>query len=266
MALGQARFTSNITQESQVLTFWVVHFGDHNVAGGVQPGEESAGYSDLLEKINDSFARVDIPEVVRLLDQRFGRTYSLRSLFRDEQRRIVRKILSSTVAEAEAAYLQLYENHAALMRFISRLGTPVPREFTAAIEYAINVLLKRAFNAEELDADRIKALVREAKISNVPLDRTALEFSLRQKVDELSSRFASDPSNIEKLNEMRAALKMVRMMPFPVDVWTAQNFVYAIQSGLYQRMRRRAQRGDARAKAWVDDYLTLSELLSIRVG
>ena len=106
MALGQARFTSNITQESQVLTFWVVHFGDHNVAGGVQPAQEAGSYQDLLDKINDSFARVDIPEVVRLLDQRFGRTYSLRSLFRDEQRRIVNTILSSTVAEAEAAYLQ----------------------------------------------------------------------------------------------------------------------------------------------------------------
>ena len=35
MALGQARFTSKVTQESEVLTFWVVHFGDHNVAGGV---------------------------------------------------------------------------------------------------------------------------------------------------------------------------------------------------------------------------------------
>ena len=49
----------------------------------------------MLESIRDSFARVDIPEVVRLLDKRFGEnTYSLRSLFRDEQRRILKVILS----------------------------------------------------------------------------------------------------------------------------------------------------------------------------
>jgi hypothetical protein len=266
MALGQARFTSKITQESEILTFWVVHFGDHNVAGGVQPVEAAAGYQELLEKINDSFARVDIPEVVRLLDQRFSKTYSLRSLFRDEQRRIVNTILSSTVAEAEAAYLQLYENHAALMRFIARLGTPVPREFTAAIEYAINGLLKRALSTEELDGDRIRSLLREAQSGNVPLDRTTLEFSLRKKIEEFSNRFASDPSSVEKLDEFRAALMIVKQMPFPVDLWAAQNHVYAIQSGLYQRTRRRAQRGDARAKTWVDGYLDLSELLSIRVA
>ncbi|MCU1292578.1 MAG: glycoside hydrolase family 57 [Bryobacterales bacterium] len=265
MALGNARFTSKVTQESEVLTFWVVHFGDHNVAGGVQSAEEGGGYQDLLDRIRDSFERVDIPEVVRLLDKRFGKTYSLRSLFRDEQRRIVKYILSTTVAEAEAAYLQLYDHHAALMRFITRLGTPMPREFTAAIDYGINSMLRRACSNGELDGERIGAYLREALASNVMLDKTTLEFSLRQKIEALAVRFASDPSSIEKLDGLRSGLKIARQMPFIVDVWSAQNHVYAIQGGLYERMRRRALRGDSKAKVWLDAYLQLSELLMIRV-
>ncbi len=266
MAFGQARFTSQVTQESEVLTFWVVHFGDHNVAGGVQKADGSAAYNDMLESLSESFARVDIPEVVRLLDKRFGeKTYSLRSLFRDEQRRIVKSILSSTVAEAEAAYLQLYEHHAALMRFITSLGTPMPREFAAAVEYAINSLLRRACSAEELDAERIKNLSREAHSSNVSLDNTTLEFLLRRKVETLAQRFAADPSNIDKLNDLRNALRIVKQMPFVVNLWSAQNHVYAIQNGLYQRMRKKAQRGDIKAQIWVDSYLNLCELLTIFV-
>lgn len=266
MAIGQARFTSKVTQESEVLTFWVVHFGDHNVAGGVQKSTGITGYQDMLDSISESFARVDIPEVVRLLDRRFGeRTYSLRSLFRDEQRRIVSAILSSTVAEAEAAYLQLYEQHAALMRFITSLGTPMPREFMAAVEYAINSLLRRACSAEELDAERIRNLLREAQGSNITLDKTTLEFLLRKRVDALAVRFAADPSSLEKLNDLRKALLIVKQMPFPVNLWSAQNHVYGIQSGLFQRTRRRAQRGDAKAQIWMDDFLALNELLSIKV-
>ncbi len=266
MALGKARFTSKVTQESEILTFWVVHFGDHNVAGGVRPAEEMDGYENLLDGISDSFERVDIPEVVRLLDKRFGKTYSLRSLFRDEQRRIVRSILSTTVAEAEAAYLQLYEHHAALMRFITRLGTPMPREFTAAIEYGINSLLRRACSCDELDGERISAYLREANASNVTLDKTTLEFSLRRKTEALAIRFAADPASIEKLEELRKALQIVRQMPFAVDLWSSQNHVYAIQDGLHQRMRRRAARGDGRAKSWVETYQQLNELLSIRLS
>ena len=266
MALGQARFTSKITQESEVLTFWVVHFGDHNVAGGVQKSAGITGYQDMLDSISESFSRLDIPEVVRLLDKRFGeKTYSLRSLFRDEQRRIVRAILSSTVAEAEAAYLQLYEHHAALMRFITSLGTPMPREFTAAVEYALNSLLRRACSNEELDSERIHNLLREAQGSNVSLEKTTLEFLLRRKVETLATRFAADPTSLDKLNDLRNALTIIKQMPFPVNLWSAQNYVYAIQAGLFQRTRKRAQRGDAKAQSWVDNYLHLCDLLSIRI-
>ena len=244
----------------------VVHFGDHNVAGGVQKVDGLAGYQDMLAAIGNSFDQVDIPEVVRLLDKRFGdRTYSLRSLFRDEQRRIVRTILSATIAEAEAAYLQLYENHAALMRFITSLGTPMPREFTAALEYALNSLLRRACSNEELDGDRIQNLLREAQTSNINLDKTTLEFLLRRKVEALAGRFSADPSNVNKLNDLQRALQIVKKMPFAVNLWSAQNHIYAIQTGLYQRIRRKAQRGDANAQVWSDAFVGLCELLAIRV-
>ena len=266
MAVGQARFTSKVTQECEVLVFWVVHFGDHNVAGGVQKAVHPESFRETLDEISDSFSRVDIPEVVRLLDKRFGgKTYSLRSLFRDEQRRIVRTILSSTVAEAESAYLQLYDHHAALMRFIASLGTPMPREFSAAVEYAINSMLRRACSSDELDSERVHNLLKEARASNVSLDKTTLEFLLRRKLEILASRFAADPGNLDKLTALQRALTIVKQLPFSVDIWSAQNHVYAIQSGLYPRTLKKAGRGDVRAKSWIESYLNLSDLLSIRV-
>ncbi len=266
MVLGQASFTSKITQECETLTFWVVHFGDHNVAGGVKKFEGESVYEGLLEALSESFARVDIPEVVRLLDRRFGeKTYSLRSLFRDEQRRIVRTILSSTVAEAEAAYLQLYEHHAALMRFISSLGTPMPREFTAAVEYALNSLLRRACSAEELDGERIRNLLREAQASNITLDKTTLEFLLRHKIETLARQFAADAASFEKLERLEHTLRIVKQTPFLVNLWSVQNDVYAIQGTVYPRIRKRAARGDSKAQNWNGAYLRLCELLSIQV-
>ena len=267
MALGQASFTSKITQECELLTFWVVHFGDHNVAGGVRRSQGCSAYQDLIEALSESFSRVDIPEVVRLLDRRFGeKTYSLRSLFRDEQRRIVRTILSSTVAEAEAAYLQIYEHHAALMRFISSLGTPMPREFTAAVEYALNSLLRRACSAEALDGERIRSLLREAQTSSTNLDKTTLEFLLRHKLEGIARQFAADTANLHKLEHLENTLCIVQQMPFPVNLWSVQNEVYALQDTVHARIRRRASRGDLKAQNWSDAYLRLSELLSIRVA
>ena len=57
----------------------------------------------------------------------------------------------------------------------------------------------------------------------------------------------------------------MKQMPFAVILWSAQNHVYAVQAGLFQRLRKKAQRGEEQAKVWVDNYMALSELLSIRV-
>jgi hypothetical protein len=81
----------------------------------------------------------------------------------------------------------------------------------------------------------------------------------------LSQQFTLEPTNVEKMQELQSALRIVREMPFSVNLWSAQNHVYAIQSGLYQRIRRKAQRGDASAQLWMENYTVLSDLLSIRL-
>jgi hypothetical protein len=70
---------------------------------------------------------------------------------------------------------------------------------------------------------------------------------------------------LTKLQDLHKCLTIVKQMPFPVNLWAAQNHVYAIQGRLYPRLRRRAQRGDARAQQWLDQYVSLSELMSIRL-
>ena len=47
-----------------------------------------------------------------MLERHFGEsTFSLRSIFHDDQRKILNMLMKSTVAESEAVYKQLYERH-----------------------------------------------------------------------------------------------------------------------------------------------------------
>jgi len=151
------------------------------------------------------------------------------------------------------------------MRFITSLGSPMPREFIAAVEYALNTLLRRACSAEPLDGDRIRSLIREAQASNVTLDRTTLEFQLRRKIEATAASFAAEPSSLVKLQALQNVLRVASFMPFSVNLWAAQNHVYATRTGLFQRTRKKAHRGDTRAQAWVDEFLMLCKQLCIHV-
>src|SRR5262249_47659340 len=94
LVVGRARMTSEITRESALLSFGAIHFGDHHVNGGVRPFESPEDYAALVWQLTEAFQRADFSELVRLLDRGFGEaTYSLRSLFRDEQRKITKRVL-----------------------------------------------------------------------------------------------------------------------------------------------------------------------------
>ena len=88
LAVGHARVSSRITWEAMALSFGVLHFGDHNLNASVRRFVEEHIYENIVGELVDMFARADLTETLRILDRYFeGATYSLKSLFRDEQRR-----------------------------------------------------------------------------------------------------------------------------------------------------------------------------------
>src|ERR1043166_4556015 len=90
MSVGQVKLTSEVTRESATLSYGVLHMGDHNVKAGVRRLDGDEAPQNLTQEAVEPFLRADFPEVIRLIDRRFGDArYSIRSLFRDEQRQIL---------------------------------------------------------------------------------------------------------------------------------------------------------------------------------
>jgi alpha-amylase/alpha-mannosidase (GH57 family) len=266
LAVGRARIASEITRESALLTFGVLHFGDHNLSGGVRDFAGEEAYESLVQEMAETFSRADYPELVRFLDKNFGAsTYSLASLFRDEQRRILSRILDSTLAEAEAVYRDLYEHHAPLMRFLTYLRIPLPRAFWTAAEVVLNADLRRAFEAEALDLDHIRGILEGVRIWQIDLDTAGLGYSLKRSIERVADHFREQPSELSRLDTLDAAVGLARSLPFEVDLWMPQNVHYELLQTLYPKFRERAEQGDEAAQAWVSHFLTLGEKLLVRV-
>ncbi|MGH9631412.1 MAG: DUF3536 domain-containing protein [Bryobacteraceae bacterium] len=266
LALGKAQFISEVTQEKGLITFGVLHFGDHNLNGGVREFQGEGEYENLVQAAMQAFSRADIPEVIRQLDKGFGaHTYSLKSLFKDERRKILDEILNSTLEEAETAYRQLYENHAPLMRFLRDLPTPLPKAFRTTAEYALNSYLRRAFASEDLDIPRIQSILDEARIGEVDLDATTLEYTLRQKLESLARTFAKEPADLVELQRLAAGVSLLSLLPFTVTLWSVQNVCYELLQTRYRSQKRKAHQGDPDAQAWVGHFKRLAHDLCLHV-
>jgi alpha-amylase/alpha-mannosidase (GH57 family) len=225
LANGCVQLRSTITQESAALDFSVLHLGDHNVTAGIRPADSSS--EEDQKKLVAAFSQADTAEVIRLLDQVYGKkTFSLRQLFRDEQRKITNLILNESLSSAAAVYRTFFESQAPLIRFLNGLEIPVPAALKSAAEIALNNQLEQSLDRPDLDLDSLQGLLREAAATKITLDSTTLEYKVRKRLEKDAADFAANPSDPVLIERIIKLLDLIPTLPFPVVLWEAQNVVY----------------------------------------
>jgi alpha-amylase/alpha-mannosidase (GH57 family) len=266
LLVGRARMTSDITRESVRVSFGVLHFGDHNINAGVCLFQGESMYEAVIEALAAAFAGADFPEVLRLLDRHFGEsTYSLRTLFRDEQRKVIDVILAATLVETETIYRQIYEHRAPLMRFLAGLNTPLPGAFLAAAEFILNVDLRRAFEVLPLAPESIKTLLHAAQTEGISLDGPTLAYAFNHTMRRLVDQLQEQPADLVLLLQLEDAVDLLPLLPFEVDIWKAQNVCYELSRTMSPVFHNRAALGDIQAAEWLEHFREVGDKLRVRV-
>jgi hypothetical protein len=262
LAVGRAQVCSRITRECGQFTFAVLHMGDHTLNAGVRQYGGEDLYRGTVNELNAAFSRGDIPSVIRILDHNFGGAlYSLKSLFRDEQRRIMDRVLESTLQEAEVSLRALYEHHAPLLRYLSDVNYPRPKALIAAAEFVVNASLKREFRNEFLDLGEVKNLLQQAKQEAVQLDSEGLAFFMTRKLNGLMQQLRRHPQNLGLLKKILSLIGLLKELPFAVNLWRVENLYYQISRTTYPELVATGQA----STEWSDNFLELGRALRIRV-
>jgi alpha-amylase/alpha-mannosidase (GH57 family) len=266
LAIGHARFSSEITRVTETLVFSALHLGDHNLNCGIAPFAGEEAFQKMVSELTAAFSRADLPETLRLMDKEFGEArYSLKSLFRDGQRAVLKEVLTATLDEAETSFKQIHENQAPLINFLRDLGVPLPKAMRASAEAAVNSLLRHEFATEDMDAARVQSLLEESRASHVDLDAATLEYTLRKTIERQFDQFMKNPADPEVVKRLLPAVHLARSLPFEVVLWSAQNAWFDIKRTAIDEL---AARNDAEGDAHVlvEQFRQLGEELRISVN
>jgi len=265
LGVGRATVTSRVTKESSMISYAALHLGEHNIAGGVRQALGEEAYGELTREFSDAFSRAELTEIITLLEKHFGKsTFSLRTLFRDEQRKLLNLLLAETLGDVEASYRRVYERHAPLMRFLARLGLPIPRGLVLAAERSLNAQLKQAFMSEPFDQEGIGMLLGEARDHGITLDHVSLAYTLEKSLERTARQFEERPEDPDALAELEAKIDLARSLPFEVSLWSLQNTYYGMARSVLPEHRERAIDGLESSREWVDRFLGLAGLLRVR--
>ncbi len=265
LAMGQVGIISTITRESAYRCFGAIHWGDHNISCCISPCDaESLPEETFIDEVFEVFRRAEFPTVLLLLEKKLGAsTYSLRHLFRDEQRRILQIVLETSLTNAEAVYRQIYDTNAPLLLFLQDLNVPAPRALAAASEYLLNAAIRRAFENPVFDLNPIRQFLDAAALHGVTLDPDFLEIAIRRRMEQMADDFQKQPSGTEVLYQLDAIADLLPDFPFEVNLRTVQNIYYKILKEVSPRIKQTADTGETQSHEWMVIFQKLGNKIGI---
>ena len=114
------------------------------------------------------------------------------------------------------------------MYFLSSLRTPLPKDFRAVADVVLNADLRDRLGMDAPDADRVRALLRDARAFGVALDGEGLGFVLKETLERVAEDVRRAPSDPAKLHRLMGLLRLVEEVPFDGDHWKVQNLYWEL--------------------------------------
>jgi alpha-amylase/alpha-mannosidase (GH57 family) len=266
LVTGRVRIISDITWEEKIVTFAVLHLGDHNINAGIRDFISEEAFSDMQQGIHSSFKKSDIPDIIRFIDDYFGKnTYTIRHLFRDEQRKVSNELMKLTHEEIESSYRQIYEDNYSIMNFFQSIHVPVSKPFSVAAEYVINADLEKALGNSP-DPEKLKSIIDEIKKWSLNIDRPKTGYVASNRINSMMETLANKPNDIQFIEEMDVTLKLLGEISVELDLWKAQNIYFSIGRRLYSEMKAKSEEASSKSRVWIDKFRKLGYYLGVKLA
>ena len=262
LSMGTVKLRFNVTRETAVRSYAVLYLGEHNLSGAVGTFETPEAYKQMCAELKESFDRADFPETIRLMDRHFGRsTYSLKSLFKDDQRRIIDEILRSTREDLETRFRAIAERYTPLMKFLRDMRIPLPDGLELSSNYSLRMDIGQQFDKEMPDAQRLQALVQEAKDRNVNVWDEYLAYAVKGRMETLLEKIAREPGDPEFTEQVAKVAGIAQNLPLDMNWWRVQHLFWKMLQNAVPEFQERARHGDDHARRWLEQFRNLGQQL-----
>ncbi len=263
LIVNRSKVYSVTTSDEETFGCAAIWLGDHNVSCGAMRDMPQDTFSSLRSEVLGNFEKGQINEIIVNLTKYFeANTYSLKDMFKDDQRYILDYILVDGLKKAKELYDIIYRDNSALLRFMKEARIPSPRPLQSAAEVVLNMEMERLLPVEDLNLEELQKVILNSKNLSIALDSELLALEASERTSREFQKLMSAPENIEHIQYISKLLKIIRELPINLDLWQSQNIAFKIAEKLYREIKNKK---DGLSKSWVLAFTELCELIGIRL-
>lgn len=232
---GDADFVSHMTKEQAHYDYIAVHFRDQNVICGINDDPEKPVTLEKMNQVKTAFLNGDFPAVNQFLQDHYSRqAFNIKSLFRDEQRKVVAYITEENLDAVNHTFQQLYDERFVLISYLKDLSIPLPASLCALATYVLNDTLMQLANDFSNHLKEFVTQLNLAKRIHIQFEPT-IAYALQHHLETLMQRLIEIPEDEHLLKIIIKSLRVLAILKsFPINLWHMQNLYFSLTKQIKQ--------------------------------
>ena len=271
LVVGNIEVTSKITLQKSNLVFALMQYADGDFHCAIKEFSSSEDYNELKNTLIKTFVLYPQTEIIRAIDEKFGREYfTLKDIFIEERKKILQILLKDQLKKFANRYEEMYDQGKSSIYHMQSLGLEIPKEFKISAGYTLshryNELLQNSSGfVEENVIQQIMAINYEANKMGIEIDKSPSNKNFAKKVIINLNRLTKS-FEIRQADSVFELFSVIDKLELKIDMAEAQNIYY---NKIYHRIgdiiENYANEPNGKDIDFVNLLLSIGEKLNINV-
>lgn len=270
--VGHIEISSKVTLQKADLMFALMQYAGGDFHCAIKEFSNDAEFNELQATLIKTFALNPITEIIRTLDEKFGKEYfTLKDIFIEERKKILQILLKDQLEKFGNTYKEMYDQGKGSIYHMQNLGLEIPKEFKISAEYALshryNDLLAGSDGfVESPIIQQIRDINFEAKRMNITIDKTPSNKNFAKRIITNLNRLTKS-FEIQQADTIMELFEIIEKLDLQIDISEAQNVYY---NKIYHRIGDILENNEKEPRdkdiKFIKLLLNIGEKLNINVG
>lgn len=231
LVLGQVSIRSKVTRSETSFYFAILYLGNHYLLGNTAAELPPGALESLRESMQAALDRGNLAAVVDMMQACFsGKHFSYYDLFRDEQMKLLHRILEDNRDQALETYSSLHAGMAPLIRLMEESELQLPGYFLQNLSAMYGLRIERSLNKweEQGSAETLTESLEAVARYRLQLDGPRMNYLFSRELRRLSLHIdeAQGPALAAVASQTYRLLGLIRKAGIEPPVHDLQNVVF----------------------------------------
>lgn len=229
--VGHIEIQSKVTLQKSNLMFALVQYSGGDFHCAIKEFSDENEYISIQKELFRIFMLNPLTEIIRALDEYFGKEYfTLKDIFIEERRKILQIMLQGKMQKFAQMYHEMYTEGKSSIYHMQSLGLSIPDEFKISAGYTLSKQFNDlvVYSSGFMDNSIIQQAMDinfEIKKIGIEIDKAPANKLFSQKVSQNISRLAQSL----EIQQAEATLELfdnIEKLELTVDISEAQNIYF----------------------------------------